>query len=162
MSRRRSYGVLLVSAAVIALPIVVILAGLIGMSTQMYLSVIVCTVIGLIGTGKAYGQLRDPSALTLDEDGFMLEETTTRELVQRDWTECGQFVAVHEGWWVPERRSDQVVYWTTGKTRVPGETDDYFVIGGATKESIQIGYGRLSANKLADLLNAYRNRALER
>jgi hypothetical protein len=129
---------------------------------------------GAVGIGQAALGSRRPRQLVLAADGFEWTSPWRRAPVHRIWQECGPFL-LSEG----PRQSARIEYrtgqvggtpWPIGATTGPSQAT--FWRSQATwpnmpmpthgkRESIGAKYADIAPNELVDLMNGYRNWALQ-
>ena len=113
---------------------------------------------GVLGIPAIIYQLVKPQRLTVDDDGFAMTSPFKRFAIERTWTECSPFDVRQ----LTATRANQLVVWSTQRTDKASLRAFSRRMTGGGDESITPGYGGLSAKQLATLLNAYRDRALQR
>jgi hypothetical protein len=134
----------------------------------------IALVVGSYGTGQAALGLGRPGQLVLAADGFEWTSSRRRAPLRRTWQECGPFL-LNDG----PRQSARVEYrtgqvggtpWPSGATTGPSQAT--FWHSQATwpnmplpthgkREFIGASYSSIMPNDLVELMNSYRNWALQ-
>lgn len=154
MSRRRMFFALVCSVAFLVAGVAMVP----GPSAKDVFYGVLALILGVLGTAMSALQLIAPKRLTLDDDGFGVSTPIKRWRRQRSWIECSQFVPGRLGLTV----NKTAVLYSTQRQDQPTARRMNRSLTAGFDEAIAAGYGRMSADRLATLLNAYRYRALER
>lgn len=144
MPRRRAVRLLVLVGAFVAVGIVIV-----PQSPWVGWSAIAFFGLGVVLFAV---QLARPTYLVLDESGFQLQAPFQRSAMQRAWEECSRFTAQHIGGTI------MVIYSSARDDHVPVRKATQVIAGG--DEGVQAGFGGLSADQLAELMNRYRDAKL--
>jgi hypothetical protein len=130
--------------------------------------------LGIYGTGQAAVGLRRPSQLVLAADGFEWTSPWRRAPVRRTWQECGPFLLIYRNRQPAriEYRTGQVgaTPWPSGATTGPSQATfwqnqatwpDKPMPKHGKRESIGARYSAITPKELVELMNGYRNWALQ-